>query len=211
MGIIAGRVVFGKTVPPEQYFSNKAEVEYSWVAPEGSTEEQALAIAERAQNLAIAKVYEILNAKKPVTPPQATNPAAGQRTKADIEREVIAAASKPPAVTPPAPRAAKRPPAQPKVEEQEPQIRTNPEDRKDPAVQDDALFGDGDDFSSDVKPEVPVVEVTDADLNAACTKKNAALKNPVAIRGLIAQFGLNLNSIPKEKRAEFLEKLDALK
>lgn len=209
MGIIGGRVIYGKKVQPQQYFNDHAEVEFSWSAPEGSTEEQALVIAQHAQDMAVAKVFELLATKKPLAANPAPAPAA-QRTKADIEREVIAAASQKPAVTAPAPRTAKRPPAQPKAE-QEPQIRTNPEDRKDPAVQDDALFGDGDDFSSDVKPEVPVVEVTDADLNAACTKKNAALKNPVAIRGLIAQFGLNLNSIPKEKRAEFLEKLDALK
>lgn len=209
--ITAGRVVFGKTVPPEQYHSNKAEVEFSWIAPECSTEEQALIIADRAQNLAIAKVYEILSTKKPaagapapkVETPAAT-PATGGRTKQDIENEKMAElnAAKAPAATPRVPRAA----AKPKAEEPKPQINTNPEDRVQPEAEDNF-----DDFNEPAA--TPVVTITDADLTAACTKANGVIKDGIAIRGLATECGATtgVSSIPNERRQEFLNKLEALK
>lgn len=67
----------------------------------------------------------------------------------------------------------------------------------------------------ELPPEQP--EVSDGELNVAVQKRNAELKNPVAIRELIATFGpkgavgFQLRQIPQEKRHDFLAKLTDLK
>lgn len=59
-------------------------------------------------------------------------------------------------------------------------------------------------------------EITDADLNAAVQKKNAALQDPPAIRKLISEFNpdptkvFQLREIAASKRADFIAKLEAL-
>jgi len=65
-------------------------------------------------------------------------------------------------------------------------------------------------------PVEPVVTITDADLNAAATKRNSTLNNPVAIRTLIGEFNpdptkqFSLSQIPQAQRRLFLDKLEAL-
>lgn len=204
MGILtAGKITYGRTVQPAQYESKKAEVEICFVAADDGSDFDAL--LKQAGEIAMSKAHEMVGLKA-APKAAAASEAKPERTKADLEREAVAAAANPPKAAEPAAATVrgKRPPAQKKAEEA-PQIRTNPENRG------DGLFGEEDDFSGDVSPEVPVAEITDADLQAACQKKNAAIKNPVAIRGLIAKFGLNMNSIPQDKRAEFLQALEELK
>lgn len=68
------------------------------------------------------------------------------------------------------------------------------------------------DFS--VGEEVP--EITDADLNDAVATRNGIIKNPDAIRELIATYRtgvgrFHVSMIAPESRADFLAKLGALK
>lgn len=62
----------------------------------------------------------------------------------------------------------------------------------------------------------PVTEVTDKDLNDAVQKKNAVLKDPPKIKGLIGAFNTDpkkpftLREIPQAQRHTFLQRLDAL-
>lgn len=62
----------------------------------------------------------------------------------------------------------------------------------------------------------PVTEYTDKDMNDHVTKKNATLKNPVAIRALIGSYNpdpkkpFTLREIPQAQRQVFLDKLEAL-
>lgn len=57
--------------------------------------------------------------------------------------------------------------------------------------------------------------VTDAELNAAVQAKNKAIKNPIAIREVVAKYnggpGKVLADIPQEKRHLFLKELGDLK
>lgn len=62
----------------------------------------------------------------------------------------------------------------------------------------------------------PVTEVTDKDLNDSVQKKNAVLKDPQKIKGLIGAFNADpkkpftLREIPQAQRQTFLQRLDAL-
>jgi hypothetical protein len=74
--------------------------------------------------------------------------------------------------------------------------------------------GSGLDFSEFDVPAATTV--TDAELNAACAKKNAMLNDPVKIRNLIGTFNpdpskpFQVREIPNEQRADFIAKLEAL-
>lgn len=206
--ITGGKVTFGRVVQPAQYETKRAEVEIFFSLPEGVGADAAQDELNKAADMAQAKALELVGLKKaekaPEKPaeaapekPKAEKPKAevpkATRTKADIEKEVVAAAGgtvelpKDPA----------------------PNISTNPEDRKDPAqVEDDpAAVGDDALFTADAAP------VTDADLRNAITKKQEKIKNAVAIRGLIGKYvkpGQGAGDIAADKRQAFLVELEAL-
>lgn len=211
--LTGGRIVFGKTVQPEPYHSNKAEAEFSFTVPEGVSTEEALRTIQYVQDLAVVKVHDMLGKKveakvasaATATPKTGGTAAPVVRTKADIEAEVTAAATKAPAGK----AAPRKPPAAAKGEAT-PNITANPENRVDPAQVDDAAAIGDEDFGAPVETMVPVVEVTDADLQAACGKKNQEIKDAIKIRGVIAKYGLQLAAIPQDKRKEFLTELAAL-
>lgn len=70
---------------------------------------------------------------------------------------------------------------------------------------------------ADVIEDEPVAEVTDAELQSAVQRKNGELKAPDLIRALIAGYNpdptkqFTLREIPQAQRAEFIDKLAALK
>lgn len=80
----------------------------------------------------------------------------------------------------------------------------------------DALAAGADSF--DIEPAAESAEkITDADLNSEVQKKNAEIADPNAIRALISSYnpdpkaGFQLRQIDPAKRAEFLDKLHAMK
>jgi len=83
----------------------------------------------------------------------------------------------------------------------------------DTATEPDASSAEGDDWD---EPVTTVITVTDAELNAAATAKNATLKAPPKIKALIGEFNpdptkqFSLSQIPQNQRKLFLERLDAL-
>ncbi len=86
----------------------------------------------------------------------------------------------------------------------EPAVKPEPDPA---AIEEDPLA----DLMGEKAPE----PVTDAELNAAIQAKNKEIKDPVRIRGVIAEYnggpGKVLADIPADKRHEFLEKIKALK
>lgn len=90
-------------------------------------------------------------------------------------------------------------------DDEKPNISVTPEDRQDPNNPDPASF---DEFDTPL-----AVDVTDAVLLDALTRKNAQLKNPVAIKTLVAKFvapPLTYKSIGQEARQKFLDELAKL-
>lgn len=129
-----------------------------------------------------------------------------------------------PRATPPAPKAAEPKAAEPatapkragaRSEKPKPiEVKLTDEPKADPAAVSAEVIED--DFSA---PADPVVtdSITDAELHSAAQKKNGDLKNPKAIRELVAKFRpagkegtFQLIEIPQAKRAEFLKQLSAL-
>lgn len=68
----------------------------------------------------------------------------------------------------------------------------------------------------DVPSTTAAVEISDADLLSEIGKRNAVLKDPQAIRALVAEFSggkvpFSAKEIPQDQRASFIEKLKTLK
>lgn len=82
------------------------------------------------------------------------------------------------------------------------------------AIEEEPAANEVDDALADLGVE-EAPPVTDADLNAAVKARNTEIKDPVAIRSLIAEYnggpGHTLQEIPAEKRHEFLKRLKNLK
>lgn len=80
-------------------------------------------------------------------------------------------------------------------------------------VQPEGAVATNDDFDLTTAPPA---EITDAELNAAVTKKNAEINNAPAIRGLIGSYNpdpkkqFQLREIPQAQRQDFLDKLAKL-
>lgn len=214
MQITGGKVIFQRSVQPAQYETKKAEVELSFTLSEGESLEGKL---DEVSAIAQAKALELVGLKpatttvKPTSVP-ATKPATEPKgkTKADLEveqnaklngKEVKPVKEK---KTPP------KPPAENimgDVEEITANISTG-EERKDPAQvsEDDELLGLGGEAADE--------PVTDEELVSQVAKHNAKIKNPTAIKLLIAEYFEKggkvqpaLKLIPANKRRDFLDKL----
>lgn len=183
--ITGGSVTYGRTAKVAEYESKRADVTLAFSVGDGEDHEVMLA---KAALLAHAKCHEMLGQKAPA----ATNDPAPRKTKTDKDKlveEKIRSTSAPPATA----LAASDPAAiePPKAEA---------EKSAGPATVEDWAGEAG--------------EVTDETLMNAITKKNAAIKNPPAIRALIGKYVAppkQAREIPQEKRAAFLAELDALK
>ena len=219
MKIIGGIIAYEdgvKTVGGDQFSpTRKVRVELNFSIEDG---EDAEATIDKVLTKASAFVHQKLVGSKaasgaataaaPATSPvaAATPPAAGGKTKADLEAEKVAAAT---------PRKPGRPP---KIVSPEPVKAADPASMEDVTiVQPEPMKPAADPASMEDLTTVQPAEVTDKDLNDAVQKKNAVLKNPVAIRGVVAQFNpdptkqFTLAQIPQGQRREFLSRLDALK
>jgi hypothetical protein len=191
----------GKKAAEEFAPARKVRIELKFDIPEGDETERvldaviALAQSRVASTIAGTKAKAPTAAPKPVEPkPDA--PATG-KTKADLEAEMLAAASKP-----------KKPPsaaAKPKDDEVLGSEPTVVEAEKPAEDSLDDVLGD----------PAPAKDITDADLTSAITKKNAEIKAPAKIRDLITKYtpegkAPSAALIPKEKRSEFLDGLSKL-
>lgn len=219
--ITGGSITYDRSVKVADYENKKLGLTLSFNAPEG----QALAqeAIDALLDNAISTVHVKLGLQKPPAAP---------RAQADGQA-VLTAVSPAPAggATKPTTRGPKKPPVievQLSAEEkaslagQKGAISETPEDRKDPSSVEDVVDAGAaavvesqpdpavidDDLTSAAAPDI-----TDAELTSAVTKKNAQIKNPVAIRQCIGTFvkpPKGLIDIPKELRADFLAKLDKL-
>lgn len=230
--ITGGKVIFGRTVQPQQFESKRAEVEIMFSVPEGADASAGLAMLNEAASLAQAKALELVGLKQSTPAPvgatvsktvaEVTDKKADKaptKTKADLEAEQKAALEAKAAAKDKADATAEN---EAKIKaalkqaaadaaaivDDKPQISTNPEDRKDPAVvEDPAAITDESLFTADDTP------VTDADLRTHIMKVNEKLKNGPAIRQLIGKYvkpGQGAAEIPMDKRKAFLTELDAL-
>lgn len=219
--LTGGRVLFKRTMQPEQYGTRGAEVELSFSATEGEGQVDWQAYLAQVADQAQAKCMEMMFAKantagkaliavsknpeNRVEPdgPKVTKPKG--KTKADLEAEKKADLAgkangvKFPAVDPAA------------VEEPAAEISKNPENRVDPAQ----VTGTSDDDIFAGTPE----PISDMQLIDAVKKKNGKLQiaqgaqAPIRIRALVAEYVAppkGSRDIPQDKRHEFMTKLEAL-
>lgn len=230
--ITGGRVVYGRTVQPAQYESKKAEVEFTFAVAEGEDHNELL---ERASAQAIAKAHEMVGialksaaAATSAKPAQVAKPAEQGSGKEAAAAAMNAKEAKP---AEPAKRGPGRPPRPPAV----PAVK-DPADLEDDAGHAAAM--EAANKASEAKPAIstgeervdpteelwadePAIEITDKDLTDLATKHNARLKKthegaaPGLIKKLIASYFpegavAQLAKLPKDKRADFKTKLEAL-
>lgn len=231
--ITGGRVVYGRTVQPAQYESKKAEVEITFAVAEG---EDHAALLDLAAKVACDKAHEMVGlkpiAKSAVAASEPKSVGQGTAITASPggNKEAAAAAmNAKDTKAEPEKRKPGRPPRVPvdpaaldddakghqaKMDESNPakaNISTG-EARVDPAQEDDDLLGD-------IAPAAQ--DITDRDITDAVTKKNAKLKQthqgeaPGMIRALIASYFpagavASCAKLPKDVRADFLKKLEAM-
>lgn len=185
----------GKKADTEYTPARKVRVELTFDVPEGEDADTALA---HASGLAEAHVRRLLGqttittTTAPITAPPA---------------EVVAPATDKPA-------AGKRqagPRAKPEGKPAPIQVVLKDEPKADPSAITDEVV---DDFSA---PAEAPAAITDAELHSAAQKKNGEIKNPKAIRELVAKFRPNgkdgafqLIEIPAARRGEFLTQLKEL-
>ena len=201
--IVAGKVVIGRTTKPADYESKKAEIELSFALPENSTDEHANAAIHAVTTLALWHVHGILGlAPQPAGAAPAKPAAAGKKGKTEPAGSTTTTGVKVENAGP-AEAAAKLEASLPGAEESSTHLP------------DDVLgLGDaGDDGLGDLLGAAPQ-PVTDEELTSAITRKNAEIKNPQAIRGLIGKYVAppkQARDIPAEVRHKFLEELGGLK
>lgn len=193
--------------------TRKVRVELNFAVPEdpGIDPDSVLAeVMEKAVNLTNAKLgltTATRAAKSIVAQTVAVAPAkvVTGKTKADLEAEVIAKAD---AAKAPATKRGPKPKVVADAATVVDDTAVVAGDTPDAAVVDAASM---EDWASEA-----VTEYTDKDMNDHVTKKNATLKNPVAIRALIGSYNpdpkkpFTLREIPQTQRQAFLDKLEAL-
>lgn len=214
MQITGGKVTFQRSVQPAQYETKKAEVELAFTLSEGESLEGKL---DEVAAIAQAKALELVGLKpatttvKPTSVP-ATKPATEPKgkTKQDLEAEQNAKLNGKETKT----ATTKKPPKPPVEnimgdveEETKPNISTG-EERVDASQvsEDDELLGLGGEATDE--------PVTDEELTSQVAKHNAKIRNPTAIKLLIAEYFEKggkvqpaLRLIPQDKRKDFLERL----
>lgn len=149
--------------------------------------------AEPSQGTAAPVTPPATRGRKPAKPPVIDVSIGAEEISAQVEANRTAAAVE--VATDPASV----------VVEERPNISVSPEDRQDPANPDPVSF---DEFDTPLE-----MLVTDATLLDALTRKNAQLKNPTAIKTLVAKFvapPLTYKSIGPEARQKFLDELAKL-
>lgn len=212
--ITSGRVVYSQTLQAAQFEPKKVEIEFCFNVEEG---QEAEVVCDAAGKLAVRKAKEMLGIVAK-TPAQTPVDIAG--TKETAAANLNAAEQTTP----------KRPPGRPsaadkkKAEEAAAAVKAAanaidelPDDAPE-ANKPKPAATDLDDF--DAPTGVP--EVTDAELTAAASRKNAELAKthagaaPAMIRGLRDKYfadptGKALRDLPQDKRASFMKELEALK
>lgn len=212
MTITSGTITFGLTRNLGDYNSAKAEASFGFTVPDG---ESADRYADVASVLAYTKVQALLDGK--VKPAAETNSATVETRKKPgpkAKAPAPTAADVPPPAAPATKAATDMVEDATVVEETPaPQIRTNPENRVNPAE-----ITDDDDLLIASAPEV-----TDKELQDAVAKKNAKLKaesmstakpyNSLIIKQLYGEYikpGQQITQIPAAARPAFLKKLEAI-
>lgn len=213
MQITSGIVMYSRVVKDDDYgIKREAKVELSFMVAEGEEPD-----VDRAKDLAVAKVHEMLRVK-PATKsePAAVPNSAGSPLPAhpgaaavpapanDKAKLAAAAAEKATPKEAPAEKPEKAPAKKkpvPAIEQR--QISTG-EERKDPNDMSE-LFGE-----EEEKPR----EITDKELNEEVQKKVAALKSSAQVLALkktyVGEMPKTVRDIPQDKRAQFLKDMKAL-
>lgn len=221
--------MYGRTVQPAQYENKKAEVEISFAVAEGEDYNpmlnEAIAVAQnKAHEMVGLKVSAAVASQTALK--QVAAPTAGGKEAAAAAMNAKDAKSEP------AKRGPGRPPKVPaadpeslddddakahqaKMDANNPakQAISTGEARVDPAQEDAELW--------DEAPAATVPDITDKDLADAATKHNARLKHkhegaaPSMIKALIKTYFpegavATLAKLPKDKRADFVTKLEAM-
>lgn len=203
MQIVQGKVSYTRTVRPADFESKSATVELTFSVEDGAPDAQVREFLDTIGSQAQAKAQEMVGEKAPArsTQPRQDKPAAKEptkaaevtvpvadkaptKTKADLEKEALAAAGSSATTVDAALN-----------------IQATPEDRKDPA--------DVEDLMSPVETK----QVTDEELLDAVTKTNARIKNSVAIRELIGRYVAKpkvARDMTQEQRTAFLIELGKL-
>jgi hypothetical protein len=210
--ITGGKISFGRTVSPQQYESKRADAEFTFAVTEGGAHEE---IAIKAAMLAYGKVHELLGLKTEIVA-NVTHIAGEKETKAAPATSagaIAAAALTVFGTTAPAAEPEKRrgrPPKQPPVVEPDPAAL---EEAGEPAKTNGADPGaaPAEAWAADDEP----MEITDARLLEAVTKRNGVINNGRAIKALIRTYnddvpGSRLDQIPQTKRVGFLVELEKL-
>lgn len=205
--IIGGKISYSRTVRPADFESKNALVELSF---EGDPSDADL---DGILNRASTHVHATLGLKPRATEPMAEKPRTSKKppTTVSVSAEEVAARV-----------ASNKADAAAEVVD-EPQIRKSPENRVDPAAKAempdipaalDRTKPEPADSLDDILGLETPKEISDADLTSEVTKKNAAIKNPIAIKGLVKKFAgdppKGLRDVPQDKRADFLVELKAL-
>lgn len=195
------------TKAPEEYApARKVRVEIGFTSEDGDP-----AIVYRAGDFASAQVDRLLNRKQSVAPSadaptEDDKPKRTRRTKAEIEAEKAAKTEDPTEVADDDPTTV--------VDENDEQIDTGAgADEVSDDTGADEVSDDEVDFDAPIEPEDEGDTVTDEELSSAVQKRNGAVKAPLQIRKLIAEYNpgptkaFQLRQIPQSKRADFLAKL----
>jgi hypothetical protein len=183
--VTGGRVLFKRSFQPDAFGNRGAEVELTFAVPEGAT--GAEDFLNTVGELALAKALDLTYRKAKATP-------AVKETVAEAPAEKPKAAPVRTKADLEAEQAAALATEKPKVKM--PSISTG-EERVDPN-----------------EWEAPPAEViSDQAMKDGCSRRNQVIKNPQAIKGLIAKFvpfPKGCADIPQDKRADFLAQLAAL-
>lgn len=183
MTITNGQVVFSRTVKTGDYENKKAEVTLAFTLDEGMDAEATVA---KVGAMAQDQALQMLGLQGANPKPQPAESAAEKPKR------------------PPAPpKAADKPVEKLKTEADPLAMETTPA-KQTAAPAEDTL---DDVLSAEAPP------ITDKDLVSEITVKNAALKNPTAIKQLIWKFAGNqkhAHDIPAAVRAQFVKELKAL-
>lgn len=203
--ITNGKITYGRTLNTGDFNNKKAEVQLEFSAEPGKHAD-ALSTVSR---LAIDKCHEMLGQASPKSGTTVVQVAASSGgDKAALAAAAQAAASVEPTIAraaaePAAPKA-KKPPKPPKDAASLDDIEgaTVAKPVADAASLDDDLLGAAE------------TEITDADIQNKIVATNGVIKNPKAIRDLIAKYVTapkRATDIPKELRSKFFGELEQLK
>lgn len=209
--VTSGVVEYSRVRKDDDYgIKREAKVSLSFTVDEGEDHLTVLALlganaVERVHGMIQIRVPEGVVSSGASVAPSAVAPATPSGPKEAAAAALNAAETKPETPTKP-----KRPPKtqQPATPAADAILgaETPAPATPAPAASDDGL--------GDLLGAVEVKPVTDQELGAFITRRNAVLKKPEAIRALIAKYAgpvpKQARDIPQEKRQDFLKELDAL-